>query len=165
MLLGRAADLLSWRLSCGKSVLAVLCPPSLFLSWGERWILGCVPGTLCSQACAIGIMLQDVQPPQRSLCLCRPLAVPGPCSPFRTEPLPLAPPSCSQCCAAPSAEPPPEPLRAAPRSSCVRAAALRELSQGLWHTLPGAQVSVSVPGRLRASPPLLESCSNSWEDR
>ena len=72
MLPERAASLLSWRPSCGKSVLAVLCPPSLFLSWGERWILGCVPGALCSWACAVGIMLQDVQPPQRSLCLCRP---------------------------------------------------------------------------------------------
>ena len=49
--------------------------------------------------------------------------------------------------AAPSAEPPPEPLRAAPAPPC----ALQPL--GSSEHSPGAQVSVSVPGSPRASPP------------
>ena len=50
--------------------------------------------------------------------------------------------------AAPSAEPPPEPPRAAP-GPAVRAAALRELGALSW----ARSCSVTVPGSPRASPP------------
>ena len=59
---GRATDLHSSGSLGGRSVLAVLCPPSLFLPQGERPILEWVPGALGSQACAAGIGLPAMQP-------------------------------------------------------------------------------------------------------
>ena len=54
---GGAADLLSW----GRSVLAVLGPPGLCLSWGRR-DPGLCPGALCSEACAVGFALPPRSP-------------------------------------------------------------------------------------------------------
>ena len=60
---------------------------------------------------------------------------------------------------APSVEPPPEPRRAAPGPGSRRA---RCSPLGSSAHLPRAQVSVSVPGSLRAAPPH-GSCSNSLQ--
>ena len=38
-----ATDLYSSGAPSGRSILTVLCPPHLSLSWGERRILNCVP--------------------------------------------------------------------------------------------------------------------------
>ena len=54
---GGAADLLSW----GRSILAVLGPPGLCLSWGEA-DPGLCPGALCSGACAGGFALPPRSP-------------------------------------------------------------------------------------------------------
>ena len=80
----------------GRSILAVLCPPGFCLFGGERRILGCVPGALCSRACALGIALPATQLPS-----CGASAgaaselLPGSHSPLHAEPLPQPPPSCS----------------------------------------------------------------------
>ena len=80
-----------------------------------------------------------------------------PGSPLSAEPPPELLGAAAGASHPPLLEPPPDPIRAAPRSSRVRNAAL----YGARLTLPGAQVSISVPGSLRASPPLLGSRSNS----
>ena len=47
----------------GRSVLAVLGPPGLCVSWEEHRIFGCFPGALCSRACPAGIALPAAQTP------------------------------------------------------------------------------------------------------
>ena len=88
-----------------------------------------------------------------------------PCSPLRTEPLPLpeplrAAPGAAQPPprsrpraprAAPAPQPPPRSRPRAPRAAPGPPCALQPLGSSA-HS-PGAQVSVSVPGSPRASPP------------
>ena len=108
---------------------------------GGGGILGCVPAP-----CAPGLR-----------CWIR---APAPPPPLRSRPEPPR--------AAPAPQPPPRSRRQSPSEllpcQCVHVLQpFRELGRGVWRTLPGAQVSVSVPGSLRASPPLLGSCSNSLQ--
>ena len=142
----------------GRSVLAVLCPPGFCLSWGERRILGCVPGAMCSGACAVGFALSAAQPLLRRASARAASELHPECSPLHAEP----PPSPLQ--AAPRAVQPP-PRRAA--SKLLPGPAPRplqhftELGSGVLCALPRRRCSVSAPGSLRGSPPLLGSCSNS----
>ena len=70
---GGAADVLSW----GRSVLAVLGPPGLCLSWGRR-DPGLCPGALCSGACAGGFALPGPRNPLRGAAPEPLRAAPGP---------------------------------------------------------------------------------------
>ena len=137
----------------GRSVLAVLGPPGLCLSRGEAgswavsrrpvlrslrwWIRAPGPRNPLRGAAARAppsCSWNRAAPSARSLFLCPSPSelLPGPRSPLR---------------AAPSAEPPPEP----PELLRVPPCALQPLGSSA-HS-PGAQVSVSVPGSPRASPP------------
>ena len=113
---GAGASSLSWALP------ASACP-------GGGRILGCVPAP-----CAPEPALVDSLPPRSPLRGAAPeplRAAPGTAQPppHGASSSARAPPSCSRGRAAPSAEPPPEPLQLlrVPPGPAVRAAALREL--------------------------------------
>ena len=143
MLGGRAADLHSSGPPGGWSILAVLCPPGLCLSRGERQILGCVPGALCSRACAVGIVLPAAQPlPHESSAGAAAELLLGPCSSLRMEPAPEPPLCCSR-------------VRVRPCTCCRP---LGSSAAGVWCTLPGAQVLCSCrrePEGIPAPPGIL----------
>ena len=131
--------MLSWALP------ASACP-------GGGGILGCVPAPCAPEPALVDSRSRAAQPPPRS---CRPSPselLLEPRSPLCTEPLPLPEP----LRAAPgAAQPPPRSRRPSPFSCSgsrrVPPCALQPLGSSA-HS-PGAQVSVSVPGSPRASPP------------
>ena len=127
---GGAADLLSW----GRSVLAVLGPPGLCLSRG-RPDPGLCPGALGSGPALLDSRSRRPSPPELH----------PPRSPLRgaaPEPPQLLPARSPLRGAA---------ARAPPSCSRVLPCALQPLGSSAH--CPGAQVSVSVPGSPRASPP------------
>ena len=130
-----AADLHSSGPPGGKNVLAVLRLPGFCLSRGSA-------GSWAESQAHCAPRLHSplhVEPlPERILSSSQGRAAP-------CEPLPEPPPSCSG------------PLDACSSPLGSSAAVWGALSLGRW-------CSVSVPGRLKASPPLLGSCSNSRED-
>ena len=82
--------------------------------------------------------------------------------PLALGPAPLE--SCSQGHTAPSSCRAAASLvmQAAPENALATGSSpLGSLACSVWSTLPGVQVPVSVPGSLRASPPLLGSCPSS----
>ena len=111
--------------------------------------MGCVPAPCAPEPALVDSRSRAAQPPPRS---CRPSPselLLEPRSPLRTEPLPL-----------------PEPHRAAPRAAQPTPGSRRPSPSELLRVppcalqplgssahLPRAQVSVSVPGSPRASPP------------
>ena len=83
----------------GRNILAVLCPPSLCLSQGECWILGCVPLHSGLQGLRAGIVLWGPRSPLRVEL--PPDLLPGlllgPHIPLSAEPLSLPPPELLPC--------------------------------------------------------------------
>ena len=136
----------------GRSVLAVGSLPGLCLSQGEA-NPGLCPGTLCSSACAVGFPLPATQLSPQCHCPSPSELVPEPHSPLCRDPLPLPEPTPSPGLTAPSMwshRPSPSKLL---RVQLWALQSFRELGRGIWCSLLGAQVSISVPGSPRASPP------------
>ena len=136
---GAGASSLSWALP------ASACP-------GGGGILGCVPAPCAPEPALLDSRSRAAQPPPRSRRPSPSELLLEPRSPLRTEPLPLPEP----LRAAPgAAQPPPRSRRPSPFSCSgsrrVPPCALQPLGSSA-HS-PGAQVSVSVPGSPRASPP------------
>ena len=136
---GAGASSLSWALP------ASACP-------GGGRILGCVPAPCAPEPALVDSRSRAAQPPPRSRRPSPSELLLEPRSPLRTEPLPLPEP----LRAAPgAAQPPPRSRRPSPFSCSgsrrVPPCALQPLGSSA-HS-PGAQVSVSVPGSPRASPP------------
>ena len=140
MLRGGAADLLSSGLPGGWSVLAVLGPPGFCPSLEELGILGCVSPVPCAPG---PVLLESHSWPAapsagvsaRRLCL-EPLPEPDAAAPRPAQLPPLGAAS---------------ELLPGPAGHGLQP--FREFGCGVWHTRRGAQMSVSVPGSLRASLP------------